>query len=145
MIWSGEAATCEAPSRLFKGLCFSRKNCGTICEKEGFLFGHCRNFKCTCAKDCGSVGGDPGQGPPGEGPPEQDPPSEGPPEQGPPGEGPPDQDPPSEGPPEQDPPSEGPPEQGPPSEDPPEESPPSDGDSGKGGSPVFNRKTLIRS
>ncbi|KAL3851013.1 hypothetical protein ACJIZ3_012895 [Penstemon smallii] len=126
MIWSGEAATCEAPSSLFKGLCFSRKNCGTICEKEGFLFGQCRNLKCLCVKDCGSGGGDPGQVPPGEGPPEQDPPSEGPPEQGPPGEGPPEQDPPGEGPPEQ--------------------GPPSDGDDGdEGGSPLLNRKTLIES
>ncbi|KAL3820008.1 hypothetical protein ACJIZ3_005913 [Penstemon smallii] len=79
----GEAAMCESPSRFFKGLCFSSKNCGTICEKEDFIFGHCKKFKCIC---------DP---PPGEEPPEQGPPSEGPPEEDPPSEGPSEEDPPN--------------------------------------------------
>lgn len=71
---------CETPSRCFTGLCFSRNNCGAICEKEGFSFGVCKALKCVCAKDCnagGGGGGNPGQGPPDEGPPEQDPPGGG--------------------------------------------------------------------
>lgn len=68
-----EAVVCSAPSRLFSGLCFSDNNCSAICEKEGFLSGECKGFKCICQKDCngggsgGGDGGDPGQGPPEQG------------------------------------------------------------------------------
>ncbi|PIM99521.1 hypothetical protein CDL12_27988 [Handroanthus impetiginosus] len=93
-----EATICEAPSTLFTGLCFSDRNCGTICEKEGFLNGYCKFLKCTCSKDCnvGGGGGSPGQGAPRNGPPEGGPPGgEEPPVEGPPGG----KEPPAEGPP----------------------------------------------
>lgn len=100
----GEAALCEAPSRLFKGACFSSGNCGTICETERFLNGRCKFFKCICSKDCniggggGSGGGGGGSGggggggdgggdePPSDGPPDG---GDSPPDDG--GEGPPDE------------------------------------------------------
>ena len=79
-----EAAVCSAPSKLFRGICFSDSNCSSVCEKEGFISGECDGLRrrCICLKDCGSDGGDPGQGPPeqgggddggdaGQGPPEQ--------------------------------------------------------------------------
>ncbi|KAL2253403.1 UNVERIFIED_CONTAM: Glyceraldehyde-3-phosphate dehydrogenase GAPCP2, chloroplastic [Sesamum indicum] len=78
-----EAAVCESPSKLFTGLCFSDRNCSAICEKENFVTGRCKFWKCICSKDCGTGGGggggegDPG-GPPDEGG------DEGPPEGGPP-------------------------------------------------------------
>ncbi|KAH6795944.1 hypothetical protein C2S51_036930 [Perilla frutescens var. frutescens] len=92
MAMVGEASLCESPSTLFKGACFRSSNCGTICEKEGFLNGRCKFFKCICSKDCnsgggggggGGDGGPPGEGPPdgGNGPPGDDPP-EGPPDSG---------------------------------------------------------------
>ncbi|KAL1556040.1 defensin J1-2-like [Salvia divinorum] len=70
-----EAAICSAPSKLFRGLCFSNSNCSSICEKEGFLSGYCNGLRrmCICQKDCdgngggndgGSDGGDEGQEPP---------------------------------------------------------------------------------
>ncbi|KAL0310833.1 UNVERIFIED_CONTAM: hypothetical protein Sangu_2378000 [Sesamum angustifolium] len=75
IIMRGEAATCESPSKLFTGLCFSDKNCSAICEKEKFISGQCKVWKCICSKDCGTGGGgggggggDPG-GPPDEGSP----------------------------------------------------------------------------
>ncbi|KAL7130577.1 hypothetical protein ABFS83_13G143300 [Erythranthe nasuta] len=99
LIVPGEASLCETPSRYFNGICFSRRNCGAICEKEGFSSGRCKAFKCVCGKDCnaagGGGGGDPGLGPPVEGPPDQGPPEEGPPGEGPPGEGPPGEGPPA--------------------------------------------------
>ncbi|PIM99520.1 hypothetical protein CDL12_27987 [Handroanthus impetiginosus] len=93
VIISGEAALCETPSRLFRGACFRNRNCGVICEKEGFLNGQCKLLKCICSKDCniggggagGGGGGDPGEGPPDEEPPAEGPPGEGPPEEGSPG------------------------------------------------------------
>ncbi|KAI3466303.1 hypothetical protein Pfo_022966 [Paulownia fortunei] len=88
MIMRGEAILCEANSKLFTGACFSDKNCGAICEKEGFLNGKCKFLKCVCSKDCnvGGGGGGPGQGPPSEGPPDEGPPGgEGPPGEDPPG------------------------------------------------------------
>lgn len=53
-----EAALCEARSKLFKGLCFRSDNCAAICEKEGFLFGKCKEWflRCMCYKDCWSGG-----------------------------------------------------------------------------------------
>ncbi|KAH6776008.1 low-molecular-weight cysteine-rich 72 [Perilla frutescens var. hirtella] len=96
MAMVGEASLCESPSTLFKGACFRSSNCGTICEKEGFLNGRCKFFRCICSKDCnsggggggeggggGGDGGPPGDGPPngGNGPPGEDPP-EGPPDGG---------------------------------------------------------------
>ncbi|KAG6601912.1 hypothetical protein SDJN03_07145, partial [Cucurbita argyrosperma subsp. sororia] len=49
-----EARTCESPSRHFKGLCFSKNNCGHVCKTEGFHGGHCRGFRrrCFCTKHC---------------------------------------------------------------------------------------------
>ncbi|KAG8365317.1 hypothetical protein BUALT_Bualt18G0092100 [Buddleja alternifolia] len=131
MTMPGQAAICESRSRIFTGLCVNNQNCGTICEKEGFLNGHCKLWRCICIKDCNAGGRNPGQGPPGggEGPPEGPPESEGPPAEGPPeGEGPP-----AEGPPEgEGPPAEGPPEgEGPPAEGPPDgEGPPGEGPPG---------------
>lgn len=100
----GEAALCEAPSRLFSGACFSSHNCGTICETEGLANGRCKFFKCICSKDCnigggggggggGGVGRGGGGGPPGG---DDGPPSDGPPDgsQGPPDGGSPDDTPP---------------------------------------------------
>lgn len=83
----GEALMCETPSTIFKGLCFSERNCGSICEKEGFTLGHCKALKCVCAKDCNVGKTPPRQGPPDEGPPDEGPPDQGPPDQGPPGPG----------------------------------------------------------
>lgn len=62
-----EAAMCSARSRLFTGLCFSRSNCTTICEREGFLYGACKGFKCVCTKDCNAGGGGGGGGGGGDG------------------------------------------------------------------------------
>lgn len=61
-----EAAICETRSQQFRGLCFRNDNCGSICEKEGFLTGRCKGFllKCICAKDCGANGGGSSDGPP---------------------------------------------------------------------------------
>ncbi|KAL0310837.1 UNVERIFIED_CONTAM: hypothetical protein Sangu_2378400 [Sesamum angustifolium] len=81
-----EAAVCESPSKLFTGLCFSDRNCSAICEKENFVTGHCKFWKCICSKDCGAGGGgdpgggggggeDPGGGGGGEDPPEGGPPA----------------------------------------------------------------------
>ncbi|XP_020552054.1 defensin-like protein [Sesamum indicum] len=85
IIMRGEAAICESPSKLFTGLCFSDKNCSAICEKEKFVTGQCKFWKCICSKDCGTGGG--GGGDPG-GPPDEGSPGgggdEGPPEGGPP-------------------------------------------------------------
>ncbi|KAL8469376.1 hypothetical protein ACS0TY_032269 [Phlomoides rotata] len=47
-----ETAVCKSPSRLFHGPCFISENCLTICEKEGFLTGACKRFKCVCATHC---------------------------------------------------------------------------------------------
>lgn len=103
MAMLGEAAVCESPSRLFRGACFSNRNCASIC-------GECKFLKCKCTKDCS--GG--GQGPPNEGPPNNpgSPPEGGdggPPSEGPPNEGTPDA--PTNGPPSEDPPQ-GPPNEG---------------------------------
>ncbi|KAK4434704.1 hypothetical protein Salat_0633200 [Sesamum alatum] len=93
IIMRGQAAICESPSKLFTGLCFSDKNCLAICEKEKFINGQCKFWKCICSKDCGTGGGgggggegggDPGGSPGGgdegsgsgdEGPPEGGPPA----------------------------------------------------------------------
>ncbi|KAK6133160.1 hypothetical protein DH2020_033098 [Rehmannia glutinosa] len=109
VIMRGEAETCEAKSKLFNGACFSTKNCGSICEKEGFSGGKCKFFKCVCFKDCNinGGGGTPAQGPPADAPPAEGPPSDDPPSDGPPGEGPP-----ADGPPSEEQPGEGPPEGG---------------------------------
>ncbi|KAG6407310.1 hypothetical protein SASPL_130297 [Salvia splendens] len=81
-----EAAVCSAPSKLFRGICFSDSNCSSVCEKEGFLSGECDGLRrrCICQKDCNGNGGSDAQGPPeqggggdsdggdaGQGPPEQ--------------------------------------------------------------------------
>ncbi|KAK4434708.1 hypothetical protein Salat_0633600 [Sesamum alatum] len=88
LIMHSEAAVCESPSKLFTGLCFSDKNCLAICEKEKFVNGQCKFWKCICSKDCGiDGGGGEGDGDPG-GPPDEGSPGgggdEGPPEGGPP-------------------------------------------------------------
>ncbi|GER48113.1 defensin-like protein [Striga asiatica] len=97
LIMQGQAASCESNSRLFKGACFSDRNCGSICEKEGFMAGKCKFLRCVCLKNCsaggggsggigGSGGGGGGGGSGGEdpsmGPPEENPGGEGPPEEG---------------------------------------------------------------
>ncbi|KAK4434707.1 hypothetical protein Salat_0633500 [Sesamum alatum] len=90
LIMHSEAVVCESPSKLFTGLCFSDKNCLVICEKEKFVNGQCKFWKCICSKDCGTGGGGgggEGDGDPG-GPPDEGSPGggsdEGPPEGGPP-------------------------------------------------------------
>ncbi|KAK4434705.1 hypothetical protein Salat_0633300 [Sesamum alatum] len=86
IIMHGEAAICESLSKLFTGLCFSDKNCLAICEKEKFVNGQCKFWKCICSKDCGTGGGDGGGGGGGDpgGPPDEGSPGggedEGPPE-----------------------------------------------------------------
>ncbi|XP_019266340.1 PREDICTED: defensin J1-2-like [Nicotiana attenuata] len=49
-----EGRTCESPSQRFKGLCFRKGNCATICKSEGFRSGHCRGFRrrCFCTRHC---------------------------------------------------------------------------------------------
>ncbi|KAK4380555.1 hypothetical protein RND71_002417 [Anisodus tanguticus] len=49
-----EARTCESQSRRFRGLCFSKRNCGSVCHTEGFNGGHCRGFRrrCFCTRHC---------------------------------------------------------------------------------------------
>ncbi|XP_059278678.1 defensin J1-2-like isoform X2 [Lycium ferocissimum] len=49
-----EARTCESQSHRFKGLCFSKSNCGSVCHTEGFHGGHCRGFRrrCFCTRHC---------------------------------------------------------------------------------------------
>ncbi|XP_011086334.1 uncharacterized protein LOC105168097 [Sesamum indicum] len=78
-----EAAVCESPSKLFTGLCFSDRNCSAICEKENFVTGRCKFWKCICSKDCGTGGGGGGGGGDPGGPPDEGG-DEGPPEGGPP-------------------------------------------------------------
>ncbi|EYU33797.1 hypothetical protein ABFS82_08G160000 [Erythranthe guttata] len=67
IILQGEAALCETKSSIFTGACFSDRNCETICEKEGFLNGRCKLWKCICSKDCGIGGGGGVVVPPGGG------------------------------------------------------------------------------
>ncbi|CAN4087557.1 unnamed protein product [Withania somnifera] len=43
-----EARTCESQSHRFKGLCFSKSNCGSVCHTEGFSGGHRRGFRRRC-------------------------------------------------------------------------------------------------
>ncbi|KAL3614889.1 hypothetical protein CASFOL_040550 [Castilleja foliolosa] len=68
MIMRGEATECDADSRIYKGSCFRSKNCGSICETEGFISGKCHKLmmQCVCFKDCGKPGISPahGHGPP---------------------------------------------------------------------------------
>ncbi|KAK8935959.1 hypothetical protein KSP39_PZI012926 [Platanthera zijinensis] len=49
-----EKRTCESQSHRFRGLCFSRSNCGHVCRTEGFVFGRCRGLRrrCFCTKHC---------------------------------------------------------------------------------------------
>ncbi|XP_016494127.1 defensin J1-2 [Nicotiana tabacum] len=49
-----EARTCESQSHRFKGLCFSKSNCASVCHTEGFYGGHCRGFRrrCFCTRHC---------------------------------------------------------------------------------------------
>ncbi|PKA52134.1 Defensin J1-2 [Apostasia shenzhenica] len=49
-----EKRTCESQSHRFKGLCFSKSNCGHVCRTEGFEFGQCRGLRsrCFCTKHC---------------------------------------------------------------------------------------------
>ena len=49
-----EARDCEFPSDKFKGMCFNDRNCGDICETEGFSGGNCKGFRrrCICTKPC---------------------------------------------------------------------------------------------
>ncbi|PHT73906.1 Defensin J1-2 [Capsicum annuum] len=44
-----EARTCESQSHRFKGLCFSKSNCGSVCHTEGF-----NGFRrrCFCTRHC---------------------------------------------------------------------------------------------
>ncbi|KAF3616125.1 Defensin-like protein 1 [Capsicum annuum] len=51
-----EAKTCERLSGTFKGICFSSKNCASVCENEDeeFTGGHCSGLRrrCYCTADC---------------------------------------------------------------------------------------------
>ncbi|KAI3466302.1 hypothetical protein Pfo_022965 [Paulownia fortunei] len=85
-----EAAICETRSQQFKGLCFRNDNCGSICEKEGYLSGRCKGLllRCFCEKDCGAgtpIGGGGGGGGP-DGPPDGPPEGDGGPPDGPSGD-----------------------------------------------------------
>nr|WBW64334.1 defensin [Withania somnifera] len=54
LVFATEARTCESQSRRFRGLCFSKSNCGSVCHTEGFGGGHCRGFRrrCFCTRHC---------------------------------------------------------------------------------------------
>ncbi|XP_058737194.1 defensin Ec-AMP-D1-like [Vicia villosa] len=49
-----EARICKSPSEKFKGLCYSKSNCGNVCQTEGFAGGECHGFRrrCFCTKPC---------------------------------------------------------------------------------------------
>ncbi|KAH7866585.1 hypothetical protein Vadar_022290 [Vaccinium darrowii] len=49
-----EGRTCESQSQRFKGPCSTDRNCGSVCETEGFQGGNCRGFRrrCFCTKHC---------------------------------------------------------------------------------------------
>ncbi|XP_051125184.1 defensin-like protein 10 [Andrographis paniculata] len=68
VLWQAEAALCKSESKKFHGPCFNDKNCGQICESEGFLSGKCDWTKCICYKDCGGGGRGGGGGGSGGGP-----------------------------------------------------------------------------
>ncbi|XP_047940368.1 defensin Ec-AMP-D1-like [Salvia hispanica] len=46
--------TCESKSHRFKGTCLSNKNCGSVCNTEGFHGGKCRGIRrrCFCTRPC---------------------------------------------------------------------------------------------
>ncbi|KAF6174637.1 hypothetical protein GIB67_006289 [Kingdonia uniflora] len=45
---------CQSMSHEFDGLCFSQKNCASVCKSEGFTGGACQGFRlrCFCTKIC---------------------------------------------------------------------------------------------
>ncbi|PIA29362.1 hypothetical protein AQUCO_06000018v1 [Aquilegia coerulea] len=45
---------CESRSHGFRGLCFSKTNCGLACRHEGFHGGYCKPLSrhCYCRKPC---------------------------------------------------------------------------------------------
>ncbi|KAK4775399.1 hypothetical protein SAY86_010334 [Trapa natans] len=49
-----EGRTCRSQSDRFKGVCFSYRNCASVCLSEDFEGGICRRFvrRCVCTKDC---------------------------------------------------------------------------------------------
>ncbi|WVZ23452.1 hypothetical protein V8G54_001996 [Vigna mungo] len=49
-----EARECRTPSRTFKGLCLSDKNCESVCNTEGFTGGKCEDMavKRTEGREC---------------------------------------------------------------------------------------------
>ncbi|MQM04266.1 hypothetical protein Taro_037059 [Colocasia esculenta] len=49
-----EARICATPSGRFHGLCFSDRNCASVCHGEGFTGGDCHGFRrrCFCTKPC---------------------------------------------------------------------------------------------
>lgn len=51
---SVEARVCGAPSQKFKGICLSDRNCGNVCESEGFPSGNCQGLRrrCFCTRPC---------------------------------------------------------------------------------------------
>ncbi|KAF3774337.1 Defensin Ec-AMP-D1 [Nymphaea thermarum] len=51
-----EARLCSSPSKRFRGLCFSDRNCASVCHTEGFPGGDCQGFRrrCMCQKPCPS-------------------------------------------------------------------------------------------
>ncbi|KAF3775805.1 Defensin-like protein 4 [Nymphaea thermarum] len=51
-----EARLCSSPSKRFRGLCFSDRNCANVCHTEGFPGGDCQGFRrrCMCQTPCPS-------------------------------------------------------------------------------------------
>ncbi|MQL87939.1 hypothetical protein Taro_020491 [Colocasia esculenta] len=49
-----EARICQTLSGRFHGLCFSSRNCASVCHGEGFTGGVCQGFRlrCFCTKPC---------------------------------------------------------------------------------------------
>ncbi|KAL6198808.1 hypothetical protein ACLB2K_028596 [Fragaria x ananassa] len=54
MVMHCEAAICKVPSKTFKGMCFSQKNCIVRCHSEGYGWGECSHLRrrCMCYKPC---------------------------------------------------------------------------------------------
>ncbi|QCD84914.1 Gamma Purothionin [Vigna unguiculata] len=49
-----EARECETPSKTFRGLCISDRNCEAVCNTEGFPNGKCEGLRqrCMCIRNC---------------------------------------------------------------------------------------------